>query len=226
MAGEVERKSRKRREKSSQMVCTAQGVASSKNSIELGLVFSFVVVALYLYGFFESIQALPDVATGRHLGDNLNLAKLQDESTVPNVALPQGNEAPRNLDSEFAIDAPPGKWPVTLKDELDDYETLIHTGDLQTHMSVPKFWAPPLHNKKAYTREQAMKVGTCAQADPATGNRVRGTECPPDERTIFIAIASYRDFQCRKTVETAFGRAKNPDRIRVGEFHFSTLYCD
>ena len=61
-----------------------------------------------------------------------------------------------------------------------------------------------------------MKVGTCNEPDPVTGSKVRGDACPVDQRTIFIAIASYRDYQCRYTLESAFLRAKNPDRIRVG----------
>lgn len=38
----------------------------------------------------------------------------------------------------------------------------------------------------------------------------------PETRTIFVAIASYRDWQCRFTVESIFQRAKFPERIRVG----------
>jgi hypothetical protein len=114
-------------------------------------------------------------------------------------------------------DIPYGAWPVTLRDELDDYEILIHPGDKKTKMSVPKFWSPPLHNKRQFTRKQAMLVGTCVEPDPETGSQVRGENCPEDERTIFVAIASYRDYQCRYTVESVFKRAKNPNRVRVGE---------
>jgi hypothetical protein len=113
------------------------------------------------------------------------------------------------------IPIPDAKWPVTLRDEADNYETMIHVGDGKTEMSVPKFWSPPLHNNKPFTREQAMKVGTCAEPDPETGSNVRGDACPTDQRTIFIAIASYRDYQCRDTVASAFERAANPMRLRV-----------
>mmetsp|Transcript_18895 Transcript_18895/g.41147 ORF Transcript_18895/g.41147 Transcript_18895/m.41147 type:complete len:707 (+) Transcript_18895:298-2418(+) len=33
--------------------------------------------------------------------------------------------------------------------------------------------------------------------------------------TIFVAVASYRDWQCPQTVESAFSRASHPERIRV-----------
>lgn len=115
---------------------------------------------------------------------------------------------------EDDVPIPIGTWPVKMKDE--DYETMIHVGDLKTVMKVPKFWSPPVHNNKPFTREQALSIGTCAEPDPVTGDSVRGEDCPMDERTIFIGIASYRDFQCRMTLETAFRRAKNPNRVRVG----------
>ena len=61
-----------------------------------------------------------------------------------------------------------------------------------------------------------MQIGTCSEKDPATGSNLRGDACPLDSRTIFVSVASYRDFQCRYTVESIFLRAKNPNRIRVG----------
>jgi hypothetical protein len=237
MAADGERKSRKRREKQkssaglpSQIVCTAQDAMHQKGSIELGVVLSLVVIGLYLYSFVESIQSLPDVATGRLLGTNLNIANLQPDTIVLETAAaavaavagdsPKANgvaaEEPGSL-SVGGVDIPIGKWPVTTRDEENDFEVILHPGDHTTEMSVPKFWSAPLHNKKLFTREQAMQVGTCVTPDPATGSQVRGTDCPPIDRTIFIAIASYRDYQCRYTVESAFKRAKNPHRIRIGE---------
>jgi hypothetical protein len=233
----VERKSRKRREKAAaagghppQVVCTAHDAVANKNSMELALVFSLFVILLYLFGFFKSIEALPNIATGRHVGDNLNIANLiQDEHIYSDnnnnnknltpkerVAIPESNNIGNNNNNNGHIKVPRGSWPVTLKEEVSDYETMIHPGDKQTRMLVPKFWAPPLHDKKLFTREQAMQVGTCVEADPATGSHSRGDQCPTHQRTIFVAIASYRDFQCRFTVESIFKRAKHPDRVRVG----------
>jgi len=93
---------------------------------------------------------------------------------------------------------------------------MVHVGDLKTIMQVPKFWSPPVHNNKQFTREQALQIGTCAEPDPVTGSHIRGDHCPINERTIFIGLASYRDFQCRLTLESAFNRATNPKRVRIG----------
>jgi hypothetical protein len=258
-------KGRKRRETSSsffpsEIVCTSthHGASTNTNTIELAVLLSVLVVALYFYGFVSSMQSLPDIPDGRRWGANLNVAKLENvagsaaTTTTTSMLEKDGrhmqqkggedsnkaggsgggsHEIPEKVagapaaagevDNHLAkgaklLDPPPGRWPVTLRTELDDYETILHVGDGKTKMRVPKFWSPPLHNGQLFTREQAMQVGTCVEADPSTASHVRGDTCPPDQRTIFIAIASYRDYQCRYTVESAFLRAANPHRIRVG----------
>merc|ERR1712038_1725011 len=59
-----------------------------------------------------------------------------------------------------------------------------------------------------------MQIGTCATPD-SSGDYQWGDACPVNERTIFVAIASYRDWQCRFTVESIFSRAAYPERVRV-----------
>mmetsp|Transcript_17374 Transcript_17374/g.17471 ORF Transcript_17374/g.17471 Transcript_17374/m.17471 type:complete len:613 (-) Transcript_17374:358-2196(-) len=120
------------------------------------------------------------------------------------------------VDKQDDIPIPAGTWPVAVGNEKDNYETMIHVGDLSTVMLVPKFWSGPVHNNKQFTRKQAMQIGTCAEPDPVTGSSVRGDACPISQRTIYVGIASYRDFQCRETLESVFLRAENPKRIRVG----------
>lgn len=216
-----------------EVVCTAHAVASSKNSIELGLVLSCFVFGLYLHGFYASMMVLPAVATGRSLGGgNLNLAKLlPNKMTDPLLLDIKTPEEYHNLqqqqigdskEDEFPMMVPYATWPVMkLQDIPSQFETILHPGDTTTQMSVPKFWSPPLQNPNVvFTRDQAMKVGTCIEVDPITGSHVRGDACPPHQRTIFLAIASYRDYQCRYTVESVFNRAEYPERIRVGEFFF------
>lgn len=62
-----------------------------------------------------------------------------------------------------------------------------------TKLSVPMFWTPPAN-----------------QPITSIGSRVNGRE------TIFLMIASYRDFQCRETIASAFERADHPERLFVG----------
>lgn len=105
------------------------------------------------------------------------------------------------------VTVPEAKWPVTIRDEVDNFETIIHPGDGKTEMSVPKFWSDPLMTRTGplMSRATALKVGSYA-----TESR------DVDSRTIFVAIASYRDFQCKETLDSIFRRAKFPNRVRVG----------
>lgn len=60
-------------------------------------------------------------------------------------------------------------------------------------LTVPRFWVP--------------QAGTDLNT---VGSKVNGRE------TIFLMIASYRDFQCRETITSAFERADYPERLFVG----------
>eukprot|EP01031_Cornospumella_fuschlensis_P035407 gene35407-42917_t len=61
-----------------------------------------------------------------------------------------------------------------------------------SNLKVPKFWSPPNEDFPNWTSE------------------VDGHE------TIFIMIASYRDFQCRETITSALSRATYPERLFIG----------
>eukprot|EP00565_Helicotheca_tamesis_P003537 CAMPEP_0185734394 /NCGR_PEP_ID=MMETSP1171-20130828/22360_1 /TAXON_ID=374046 /ORGANISM="Helicotheca tamensis, Strain CCMP826" /LENGTH=559 /DNA_ID=CAMNT_0028404381 /DNA_START=36 /DNA_END=1716 /DNA_ORIENTATION=+ len=112
------------------------------------------------------------------------------------------------------VTIPKAKWPVSIRDEVGDEEEIKHPADPAIKMTAPKFWSDPVHDNKLMTREQAMQIGSCEVPD-SNGSFSRGDDCPLDERTIFVSIASYRDWQCRYTVESIFTRAKNPKRVRV-----------
>ena len=124
------------------------------------------------------------------------------------------------------LHVPNATWPVprcsTTTEDNDhgdkdaSFETLIHPGDGTTQLKVPPFWSAPVHQHKLLSRETAMTIGTCTQVDPATGSFTRGDACPLGHCTIYVTIASYRDFECRTTVESLLSRARYPDRIRLG----------
>uniref|UniRef100_A0A7S1V0K9 Uncharacterized protein n=1 Tax=Grammatophora oceanica TaxID=210454 RepID=A0A7S1V0K9_9STRA len=209
--------------------------SSRKSSVEIGLVFSLLILGLYWFGFFESVRSLPPIKVPlvdrRHLGGNLNPATATIDTPndgsgggIVHVPLDNNNAADKTTTttatgvlkrteaSSFTV--PDQTWPVSVRNE-NNFQDIIHPGDNKTQMSVPAFWSPPIHNNGLMTKEAALKIGSCSKPD-ANGNYNRGEDCPPDDRTIYFAIASYRDFQCRLTVESAFSRAKNPNRIRVG----------
>jgi hypothetical protein len=198
--------------------------APAPGAVEVGLLLTFCVVGLYLYGFYEVVGALPNIPSPpnwrSHLGENLNLAR-NEWNDAQRAASP--------IDTPLDPTIPLARWPVSLRDEPNNVETLLHTGDGTTQMSVPRFWSKPIHQDTLMTRATAMRVGSCIQPD-AHGNHARGESCPTAQRTIFVAIASYRDFECRSTVESIFTRAAHPERIRVAVVdqivHGEDVRCD
>ena len=117
------------------------------------------------------------------------------------------NPLKRMKDSAI-VRVPEAKWPVTIRDEPENFEIIVHPGDGKTEMSVPKFWSDPLMTPTGplMSRETAVQVGSTTDGDRDNVN----------SRTIFVAIASYRDFQCKDTLDSIFTRAKYPNRVRVG----------
>ena len=118
---------------------------------------------------------------------------------------------------------PPAQWPVSIRDEDGNFVTVIHPGHkAKGHpdhsMQVPRFWINDpvsIHQNTLMSRELAMKIGSCINPDEH-GSKVQGDDCPVSQRTIYVAIASYRDRQCHDTVASIFSRAKYPERVRVG----------
>jgi len=215
----------------SSIVCTDRDLRRSKKSTECAVLLGMAVVFLYLFGLYELMESMPEITLRlRHysMGSNMNLARMEMDSGI-NKSEEEGDQEGVDLENIEEIDLkaiptsqkkdsdlpiPEGTWPVSVRD--DEYETMVHPGDMKTIMKVPTFWSPPLHKNKQYSREQAMQIGTCVEPNPVTGSFVRGEDCPLDQRTIFIGIASYRDFQCRQTLESIFLWATNPKRVRVG----------
>ena len=208
------------------VVCTTTS-RDDDASVEWGLILSLLVMTLYVYGVLESVMALPEVplSLGRRFGENWNVAKdeYSQEKDRQLQVLPHPPLRNNNIDfNDSTVQIPSHYWPASIfgtrdgKKAPEQMETILHPGDGQTVLSVPKFWSGPIHHGKLMSRDTAMRVGSCNEPDPQTGSIVRGDACPPNERTIYFAIASYRDFQCRLTIESAFSRAKNPHRIRIG----------
>lgn len=84
------------------------------------------------------------------------------------------------------------KWPPVQPDGSIPLDEGTDTMPL-TGIKVPKFWFPA-------PGEDYNQVGS----------KVNGQE------TIFLMIASYRDFQCRETIASAYSRADHPERLYVG----------
>ena len=121
------------------------------------------------------------------------------------------------------------QWPISVRDEEKDFEVIPHPAavnedDGPVQLLVPRFYFSddddqylsggtskrPLGDGRLLTRRVVNMIGS---HNTEEGRKKDDT----DTRTIYVSIASYRDWRCRESVESIFSRAKYPDRIRVGE---------
>lgn len=121
----------------------------------------------------------------------------------------------RSMDSNTFQEKKPVYLPSLISDE-NEFETIQHPGyamatvTKNVTMRVPKFWEPPGGRKSLgeglMSRSTALSIG---RKIPLKTNENEMIE------TIYVSVASYRDWQCALTVENLFYRAKYPERIRV-----------
>jgi len=123
------------------------------------------------------------------------------------------------------------RFPIHIDtNSTDEMESIVHPGDLLAdkkrmeyisgehfevqNMTVPKFWDPDdafgeyEGGVREFLGDRGKYLITPTEAS-AIGSFY------DEKRTIFIAIASYRDPECPSTVESVFARAKYPERLRV-----------
>ncbi|VEU33507.1 unnamed protein product [Pseudo-nitzschia multistriata] len=104
--------------------------------------------------------------------------------------------------------------PGYLLTDKDRMQELLQAEFELVNMTVPKFWDPVCAfgqfdgGVREFLGNGGKYLITPTEAS-AIGSFYEG------ERTIFIAIASYRDPECSLTVEDIFARAKHPERLRV-----------
>lgn len=214
----------------SSIVCKDTSRYGNANVVEWGLVLSLGILGLFAVGCYETITALPEPPRVPTFGAVIHPTVSSSSSSEPRVLSssashpasktssslhdPQSRQQPRTnhhspeQQQQQQIHIPPSIWPVSTRNETE-FDTILHPGDGTTKMQVPKFWSLPVHHNALMSRATALSMGSCL--DPTR----HGSDCPVHQRTIFVAIASYRDFQCRMTVESIFSRAAHPERIRV-----------
>ena len=129
--------------------------------------------------------------------DNREIVKpVSKEKQAIKIEVKQPKSANPALQKQ--LEPMPGKpahelsWPAMLPDgsiaPADGFDVMP-----MINIKVPRFFMPK-------EGEDLNKVGS----------KVNG------EETIFLMIASYRDFQCRETITSAYMRADHPERLFIG----------
>ena len=138
-------------------------------------------------------MASNDVKKSQERENKVAYIPMRPQSTVASTRTVVENEAV--VPSNGLKKAHELHWPPVLPDgsiagdEGEDVMPLIG-------LKVPRFWeAPPGSSDADINR---------------IGRKVNGQE------TIFLMIASYRDFQCRETITSAFMRSDYPERLFIG----------
>ena len=111
---------------------------------------------------------------------------------APTKLIANSNVIKTKKSDSLIISKPTLQWPPVLTDLTipiqDGFDLMPYSG-----LKVPKFWKPA-EGQDLFT----------------SGDLINGVE------TIFLMIASYRDFQCRETIASAFAKADHPERLYVG----------
>ena len=147
----------------------------------------------------------------------------------------RGMQVDANYDAQEQIDdgSDGATFPISTR-STEHHETIVHPASMiannnsnrknnqenMVYMKVPPFWEPKKfataggirqhlgqYGERLITPQEAADVGSYVTASDGSSDRLE---------TIYVAIASYRDWQCSATVENVFFRAKHPERIRVG----------
>lgn len=161
------------------------------------------ILVLYAIGLIQTYLALP----------HLSLTQIVFPGWGSRSSMSSTNNQNKNDDNLVAMLYQQSmnnqvKWPVTVL-RGEKYETIKHPADSKMSVSVPQFYLDHVTDGRLMTRKEADGVGIQVPVTIENGE----VQMMP---TIFVAIASYRDWQCRHTVESIFRRAKHPERIRVG----------
>ena len=200
-----------------------RGMSSTEKTLAYSTAFMFIT---YIYMTFKSFQRLPpipslvDLKNINHLNTNDNNAETNtNTNSNPMDELPKETKFPQQIN--FAI-------KDKLKTAPEEFESIVHPAvellpslsEQIDNMIVPKFYNPPIFQKyggiRKYLGDYGNRLMTLQEAK-SIGSYITKTINQEDVllETIYVAIASYRDFQCQQTIESILSRATHPERVRI-----------
>ena len=184
------------------------------NMSPIVLVAGIVALLLFLAGFIKMLFLLSssedidqkskiselDIINSHHNKNSASAeSNLQQKSATDFEAKYLSHEIQNGGSMIDNVNLPKAQWPVSIRDEAHNFEEILHPGDKVTILVVPKYWSPPLTGPdnsfgSLMSRELATRFGSYVDGHVDVNYKNKG---PEKDRTIFVAIASYRDWQCR-----------------------------
>lgn len=134
---------------------------------------------------------------------NIRQQDLKDQDAVRNTFPVHASHDLEEIDHPGILFADPHQFQAV----LNAHPELPSNGK----MMVPRFWRPAGYGQggvRQFLGEHGRRLLTVEEAS-AIGSFINSQE------TIYISVASYRDPECRPTVEDIFLRASHPERLRV-----------
>jgi len=183
------------------------------------MLFFYILVSIRTFQYLPPLPKMSHITSSQTQPEDIDLAYPLLHITDYGKRTP----FPGSIDpsSYVSIPHPATELSPKLANEISD-------------LSVPPLWDPPefipYGGVRNYLGDYGSTLMTPGQAQ-TIGSYVtilsEDTLEYVDLETIFIAIASYRDFQCRQTIESAFGAATYPQRLRIGVVdQYDSTYVD
>ena len=139
-------------------------------------------------------------------------SKRKSVRDVTNMLL-RKKHAPSDIDQQSDETQPSAENGYMRVPKLWDAEPFREISDLRKQLD-PSLSTTDGEGVRRYLGNYGERLMTTIEAK-SIGSRIKDGEGNELE-TIFVTVASYRDWQCSSTVESAFSRATHPERIRVG----------
>jgi hypothetical protein len=85
-------------------------------------------------------------------------------------------------------------WPVSVRDEESDFELITHPGNSEMSLSVPRFF---LTKDDGSMQPLSAGNGMTKSMSEMVGRTTVGGSLDFSVRTIYVGVASFRDWHCR-----------------------------
>ena len=113
-------------------------------------------------------------------------------TSYPTFSLGLGDRQTRRQLSRSTSTYSEFHWPISVRDEQDDFEALPHPANNEVAVALPRFFLSQEDGSM-----QTMKAGFSKKTTEMLGRTTVEGSKDFSVRTIFVAMPSYRDWHCR-----------------------------
>ena len=168
-------------------------------------------------GNLETPDDEPDRIALDEDNQKIQISDKKDSNRIIHISKPVVEAKEDHDDANTRYSFPAGSLEMADTEEVPHPATLYGITlpeDLPQTLQLPKFWNPK--EETAFGGDVRQYLKTNDGSGLPTLEQVSKIGSYHDgEETILVTIASYRDPECRNTVESIYARAEHPHRIRT-----------